>query len=123
MSDLTLEEGNTAEKMTELVATPHNLGPNHLMDFVGAHILEIKPGTTLLQGGAPGRNNFGGIFGRGVGDGVGVHGFSSSGHGVRGEGEIGVFGTSSTPGAAAVFGSNIVAGGFGVVGQAGGGSG
>ena len=120
MSDLELEEGNTAEKQTDLVATPHDLGPDHLMDFVGKHILEIKPGTTLLASDGVNKNNFGGVFARGVGTGFGVHGVSSRGHGVRGDGAVGVAGTTNVTGNGAVYGAHQGTDGFGVVGDAGG---
>jgi hypothetical protein len=49
-------------------------------------------------------------------NGVGVLGRNSAGQGVRGEGEIGVFGTSSSTGFAAVAGQHT-GDGFGVVGD------
>ncbi|WP_211588833.1 hypothetical protein [Allorhizocola rhizosphaerae] len=73
-----LEAQNPAEKTTELVATPHDLGPNKLMDFDGGNILEVKPGTTLLNGKS---SNFSGIFAMGMGTGSGVLGVGSVGIG------------------------------------------
>jgi hypothetical protein len=39
MANLELEHttSNTAEQRTWLIATPHDLGPSHLMDFVGEY--------------------------------------------------------------------------------------
>jgi hypothetical protein len=114
---LALETGNTAERQTELIATGHDLGGDHLEDFVGNHILEVKSGTSLLgSADRPGRNNFGGVFGRGVGAGVGMHGVSTRGDGVRGEGENGVVGISSTTGHSGVSGKHTGQG-YGVVGD------
>jgi len=111
MSDLELEKGNKAAKVTSLSAIPDFIDTDHLADFTGNHILVILPDTTL----SPGRD-LGGIFARGKGTGVGVHGESNSGHGVRGEGQIGVFGASSATGFAAVGGVHSGKG-FGVVGD------
>jgi hypothetical protein len=87
MADLELEKQNTAEVRTELIATPHDLGPNQLKDFVGDNILEVKPGTTLLNSR---HSNFGGIFARGVGTGVGVLGEATNNAGVHGRSSNGV---------------------------------
>jgi hypothetical protein len=82
MSDLQLEVANTEVKQTTLIASPGNLGTSNIMDFTGGHVLECIPDKSLIS--AP-INNFGGIFGRGVGSGIGVHGTSTSGAGVMGE--------------------------------------
>ncbi len=84
MSDLQLEVSNTEVKQTTLIGAPGDLGPDKLKDFTGAHVLECIPHNSLVNSTAPG-NNFGGIFGRGVGSGVGVRGMSTSGAGVWGE--------------------------------------
>jgi len=125
MADLELEAQNTAELRTELIATPHDRGPDQLKDFVGKNILEVKPGTTLLNSR---HSNFGGIYARGVGDGVGVlgeatnnvgvHGRSSNGVGVWGHGgtgKEGVLGDATGPGIAGVRGVNST--GHGVRGE------
>src|SRR5260221_14103761 len=80
MSDLQLEVANTEVKQTTLIGAPGDLGPNKLKDFTGAHVLECIPDGSLVNGSAPG-NNFGGIFGRGVGTGAGVRGLSTTGPG------------------------------------------
>jgi len=84
MSDLQLEVTNTEVKQTTLIGAPGDLGPDKIKDFTGAHVLECIPHSSLLNASVPG-NNFGGIFGRGVGTGVGVRGLSTSGPGVMGE--------------------------------------
>lgn len=84
MSDLQLEVANKEVKQTTLIGAPGDLGPNKLKDFTGAHVLECIPDNSLVNSSAPG-NNFGGVFGRGVGTGVGVRGMSTSGPGVFGE--------------------------------------
>lgn len=84
MSDLQLEVSNTEVKQTTLIGAPGDLGPNKLKDFTGAHVLECIPDPSLLNSSAPG-NNFGGVFGRGVGTGAGVRGLSTNGPGVLGE--------------------------------------
>lgn len=84
MSNLQLESANTEVKQTTLIGAPGDLGSNKLKDFTGAHVLECIPDGSLVNSSAPG-NNFGGIFGRGVGTGAGVRGLSTSGAGVLGE--------------------------------------
>src|SRR5262245_53343128 len=84
MSDLQLEVSNTEVKQTTLLGAPGDLGPNKLKDFSGAHVLACIPDSSLVNSSAPG-NNFGGILGRGVGTGAGVHGLSTHGAGVLGE--------------------------------------
>src|SRR5258708_9743946 len=84
MSDLQLEVANTEVKQTTLIGAPGDLGSNKLKDFTGAHVLECLPDGSLVSSSAPG-NNFGGIFGRGVGTGAGVRGMSTNGAGVLGE--------------------------------------
>jgi len=82
MSNLQLEVSNTEVKQTTLIGAPGDLGPSNIKDFTGAHVLECIPHNSLLK--AP-TNNFGGILGRGVGTGVGVHGLSTDVAGVLGE--------------------------------------
>jgi len=114
MGDLELETQNTVEIDTQLIATPHDLGPGQLKDFKGGWIFEVKPGTTLLNSQ---HSTFGGIFARGsqagpglIGEGtnnVGVHGRSSNGVGVWGHssgGHVGVLGDS--PDEAGVHGTS-----------------
>lgn len=83
MSDLQLEVANTEVKQTTLIGAPGDLGPDKIKDFTGAHVLECIPHTSLLNSSVA-TNNFGGIFGRGVGNDVGVHGVSTGGAGVHG---------------------------------------
>jgi hypothetical protein len=84
-------------------------------------------GRNTLSGGAGVRGEATGSTGSGVvGDGkgkdgigiafAGVLGRNSTGHGVRGEGETGVFGKSSTDGFSGVRGQNTLSG-YGVVGD------
>jgi hypothetical protein len=115
MADLALEHiGNTAEQRTWLIATPHNLGPDHLMDFVGENILEVKPGTSLVNSQ---HSNFGGIFARGSRSGVGVVGQGTNNAGVYGwaTNASGVVGEARNTNGAGVLGRND--GGTGVHGQ------
>jgi hypothetical protein len=134
MTDLELEAGNTAEKVTSIVATPGDLGDDQLMDFSGPNILEVKPGTTLLNGN---HSNFGGLFAMGLGTGPGVFGVGAvgirgkqpdgaDGTGVLGEGEIGVHGKTPTSlsgvavlgeGFVGVVGKSLPGGGQGVLGE------
>jgi hypothetical protein len=139
MANLELEHttSNTAEQRTWLIATPHDLGPSHLMDFVGEYILEVKPGTTLLNSQ---HSTFAGLFARGslkgigvVGQGTnnaGVYGVSTNSTGVlgqgstqaevagvRGIGKTGVWGSSSATGYSGVYGQHTGSSGFGVVGD------
>jgi hypothetical protein len=116
MSDLQLEISNSEEKQTTLIAKPHDLGPNKLKDFVGAHILEAVPDSSLLNSAGPDSNNFGGLLGRGVGTGVGVRGLSTSGHGVWGQGHNGVVGDGAGRDGVGVLGRHSEAG-VGVLGQ------
>jgi hypothetical protein len=92
MSDLQLEVANKEVKQTTLIGSPGDLGPKKIKDFTGAHVLECIPDSALLNSSAPG-NNFGGIYGRGVGAGIGVRGESTSGAGIKGEGDPGVLGS------------------------------
>jgi hypothetical protein len=134
MTDLELEAGNTAEKVTSIVAVPGDLGDDQLMDFSGPNILEVKPGTTLLNGN---HSNFGGLFAMGLGTGPGVFGVGAvgirgkqpdgaDGTGVLGEGEIGVHGKTPTSlsgvavlgeGFVGVVGKSLPGGGQGVLGE------
>jgi hypothetical protein len=84
MSDLQLEVANTEVKQTTLIGAPGDLGTTQIKDFTGAHVLECIPHSSLVNSSVP-TNNFGGIFGRGVGTGIGVRGMSTSGAGVQGE--------------------------------------
>src|SRR5215207_8008289 len=118
MADLELEStGNTAERHTWLIATPHDLGPDHLKDFVGQYILEVRPGSTLVNSQ---HSTFGGIFARGSLSGVGVlgegtknagvHGRSSNGVGVWGHGDgarEGVLGDSANSFGVVGFGAGF----------------
>ena len=116
MAGLELEHttSNTAEQRTWLIATPHDLGPGHLMDFVGENILEVKPGTTLLNSQ---HSNFGGIFARGSLNGVGVVGQGTNNAGVYGAAtnSAGVVGQASNHNGPGVLGRN--SGGEGVRGE------
>ena len=83
---------------------------------IGVFGKSSTPGQAAVFGGHTGQDGFG-VVGDGTGqDTAGVHGRNSSGHGVRGEGAIGVFGKSSTTSFAAVFGHHTGAG-VGVVGD------
>jgi len=115
MADLELEHtGNTAEQRTWLIATPHDLGPGSLMNFVGENILEVKPGTTLLNSQ---HSNFGGFFARGSQRGVGVTGQGTNNAGVYGwsTNSAGVVGQASNQSGPGVLGRN--SGGEGVRGE------
>jgi hypothetical protein len=125
MADLELENQNPAERTTELVATPADLGPNQLMDFVGGNILEVKPGSSFA---GSQHSNFGGIFARGIGRGSGVWGYGRigvTGHseedaGVEGRGlNAGVRGRTEGQAATGIGVHGISdGGGTGVVGEA-----
>jgi hypothetical protein len=116
MSDLQLEKSNNAEEATFLFATPHDLGPDRLEDFVGSFILQVVPDNSLRDNNGAGSNNFGGIVGQGVGTGVGLRGISSggpgvqgqseNGNGVLGEGRFGVVGNGSGRDSAGVQGNH-----------------
>jgi hypothetical protein len=84
MSDLQLEVVNTEVKQTTLIGAPGDIGRGNIKDFSGACVLECIPDKSLINPSVPG-NNFGGILGRGVGTGAGVHGLSTNGAGVLGE--------------------------------------
>jgi hypothetical protein len=116
MADLELEHttSNTAEQRTWLIATPHDLGPGHLMDFVGENILEVKPGTSLVN--SP-HSNFGGFFARGSQRGVGVIGQGTNNAGVYGwaTNSAGVVGEARNANGSGVYGRND--GGTGVTGE------
>ena len=107
MSDLQLEVVNTEVKQTTLIGAPGDLSPKKIKDFTGAHVLQCIPDSSLVNSSVPG-NHFGGILGRGVGSGAGVHGLSTKGAGVLGE--------SAGPEGAGVQGSHGDTG-VGVLGQ------
>jgi len=84
MSDLKLEVVNAEVKQTTLLGAPGDLGRGSITDFTGTHVLQCVADPSLIHASVPG-NNFGGILGRGVGTGAGVHGLSTDGAGVLGE--------------------------------------
>jgi hypothetical protein len=103
MADLELETAdNTANRTTVLIATP-GVDPTS-DDFIGPNIFEVRPGTTL--GNHP-MGSHGGIFGEGIGIGVGVHGRSGR-TGVLGQGLIGVLGEGATNGTGVVGTGGII---------------
>ncbi len=77
MSDLSLEDQNWAERQTELIAVPADLGPNQLKRFAGGIVLQIKPGF-------PSNGNFHALQGVAGGWGIGIVGEGTTGYGVRG---------------------------------------
>ncbi len=127
MSDLVLEDQNTAERQTELIATNADLGPDELKKFPDGVILQVKPGAQTagsfdgINGIAGGAGR--GVVGQGAGEGAGVAGFSRAGDGINGTsdavGKSGVFGFNSqnTDIAFGVFGRCDSPAGAGVSGR------
>jgi|GEM_PF-4242793 len=115
MGDLRLGEGNSAEKGTHLVATQERDSHNLLTEFRGAYILELKPSVNLIKREG---NQFGGLFSRGAPSGPGVYGVSTRGHGVRGEGGVGVVGSSDKQASFGIQGIHTTDNGYGVKGEA-----
>src|SRR5215831_12328480 len=106
MSDLSLEDQNTAERQTELIATgpsdPNSLG----REFTGGVVLQVKPGEGTV-------GDFDGINGIASGTGNGVRGDAhSTGSGVLGTSDaakgfaFGVSGSAVSPDGAGVSGRN-----------------
>ena len=101
MSDLSLENQNTAEHQTELIATGEQ-DPNQLGRlFPDGIVLQVKPGANTV-------GNFDGIQGIGGGTGNGVSGFSNNGNAFNGRSVTndGVVGTTDSAGKSGVLGLN-----------------
>src|SRR5262245_58948310 len=116
MSDLNLENQNTAEHQTELIATGEQ-DPNHLGRlFPDGIVLQVKPGANTV-GNFDGIQGIGGGTGAGVsgrndtGGGNGVTGFSIGGNAFNGTSVTndGVVGTSTSAGKSGVLGFNTTA--------------